>query len=864
MADDIKSLVSKLGPVSKQILEISAQETVSHGNSTIEIEHFLRSALEDKQSAISLCVEQQKLDRTKIIQELLQSIDTFPKSASRTPTFSGQIITALREAWTVGSVEFDLSSINTATFLYACLGELGLKATLSNASAELYRVDRNVLSQNLKKVLDRSKEKIGSTEAITEDIAQNETNLTKFTKDLTEQARQGKIDPVIGRDKEIHEVVNILLRRRQNNPILLGKPGVGKTAIVEGLAQKLCANELSQHLSDVRLLALDLTQMAAGASVKGEYEKRLKGIINEVENAPDKVILFIDEAHTLIGAGGEAGKSDAANILKPALARGELRVIAATTFSEYKKYIEKDAALDRRFQPVKVEEPSNQMTKSLLTGLAHKLEEHHNVRIDQQAIDTAVELSTRYIVNRQQPDKAISVLDTACSKVSARQGSKPVEIQDLEHQLSVCEIEKKRLESDNRMLLADDHVIDEINSKVALIHSKIAELDEKFKAECALGDKIEAIEKDILSSGLSSDQTDELLRLRADMSELQTTMPMIENSVSKRTVASVIADWTSIPIAKLLNRPEEKINNLKQDLLASIFGQDHACQIISDRMRMAAAGLNDPNRPLGVFLLVGPSGVGKTETAKALADLLFLGGKEMITINMSEFQEAHSVASLRGAPPGYVGYGEGGVLTEAVKRTPHNVLLLDEFEKAHNDVREVFYQVFDEGRLDDSDGDRVDFRNTLIFVTSNAASAVISRYSKQGQFGSIAMEQELSDELNRIFSPALVGRMNIVPYQALGNDILKKIAVEKFSQIADRLEANFGIDVTLDDKLLDALTSEASTNEHSGARGLIHLIETYVVPKITDVVLEVISAKQTVSRISVSYKNHVIEVEIFE
>jgi len=862
LPDDIKSLVNKLGTRTKALLELSAQEAVSAGNSTIEVEHFLKCSLDDGQSAISLIIDSQKLSRSVALLELSRAIEKFPKSASRTPTFSSQLITGLREAWTAASVEFDLNYIDSGTFLYAVLGELGLKATISNASAELYKVEKMKILRDIKKISQRSNEKNMVETENNSNLSEEKTYLTKFTKDLTEMATLEKIDPVIGRDKEIHEVVNILLRRRQNNPILLGKPGVGKTAIVEGLAQKLISGELTNHLTNVRLVSLDLTLMAAGASVKGEYEKRLKGIIDEIEQSKDTIILFIDEAHSLIGAGGEAGKSDAANILKPALARGELRVIAATTFGEYKKYIEKDAALERRFQAVKVEEPSNEMTKSLLVGLAHKLEEHHSVRIDQRAIELAVELSTRYIVNRQQPDKAISVLDTACSKLSATSGSIPIEIQDLQHQLKIFEIERKRIETDTRLFLATDEDLKSADEKISFLQKKISVLDEEFQTEKNLVKRISILEAQAIELTDVRQASRELEDIRRQQNlTVHDKMPLIEGSVSSRTVAGVISDWTGIPASKLLNRPEEKIKHLNEDLLGTIFGQDHACKIVSDRMRMTAAGLHDPQRPLGVFLLVGPSGVGKTETAKALADILFLGGREMITINMSEFQEAHSVAGLRGAPPGYVGYGEGGVLTEAVKRTPHNIILLDEFEKAHRDVQEIFFQVFDEGRLDDSDGERVNFQNTLILVTSNVGSEIISRYAKNNKFGSNSMELELNHELNLKFSPALLGRMNVVPYKTLDEKVLKKIAVDKFFQIAGRLEKNFNIDVTLNDELVEILTQEALQNEQGGARSLIQLIETYILPRITDFVLDIISSDDTPDGIIVSYKDGDVRVE---
>jgi type VI secretion system protein VasG len=862
MADDVKSLVAKLAPKTKIILERAAQEAVSHGNSTIEVEHFLKCSLDEEKSAIVIALKRLKEDRNIIARELNSAIERFPKSASRTPTFSSQLLSGFREAWTIGSVEFEADAINTCTFLYAALTELGLKAAISNSSPTLCAIDVNILAQKLKVFLAQSSEETSlSSRDELEEVSEN-SPLLLYTQDLTAKADDKNLDPVIGRDNEIHEIINILMRRRQNNPILLGKPGVGKTAVIEGLAQKINSGDVPKQLNEVRLLALDLTQMAAGASIKGEYEKRLKSVIKEVEENSSKTILFIDEAHSLIGAGGEAGKSDAANILKPALARGELRVIAATTFAEYKKHIEKDAALDRRFQPVKIEEPSIETTKTLLSGLAHMLEDHHGVRIDQQAIDAAVELSSRYIISRQQPDKAISILDTACAKLSSAQGGKPIPIQNLMHQLEVNQIELDRLEHDKRLLLIGEKELSLMNDKIEVINSKIANLNEQYQIEQELVENILEIENKGMSKHLSPELSESLLEERQNLINVQGDFPLKEISVSRRTVASAVSDWTGIPLANLLNKPEEKLNTIYVDLKNTIFGQDYACKVVSDRMRLSAAGLNDPGRPLGVFLLVGPSGVGKTETAKAIADLLFLGAGEMITINMSEFQESHSVASLRGAPPGYVGYGEGGVLTEAVKRTPHNVLLLDEFEKAHMDVREIFYQVFDEGRLDDSDGDRVDFCNTIIFVTSNTGSEIITAYAKNGKFSSAEMDSDLNISLSSEFSPALLGRMNIVPYTTLSYQVLKQIALDKFSEIAERLEKNFGFDVTLDNGLMDLLIKDAMQNNKSGARGLIHLIEIHVLPKITDVVLTLVADNKQINNLHVSYKNNDIDVVV--
>ena len=856
MSDDIKSLINKLTSKSKYILEQAAHCAVSYSNSTIEIEHFLKSALEENRSEIDTAAREFSLDRNEILKELNRAIEGFPKSASRTPTFSGQLVKAFREAWTVGSVEFELNNIGSGVILLACLSDLGLKAATSIASPTLYQIKQSDLYSKLGNIIKTSIESDLETDKIKNsgNVNDDGTSLSKYTVDLTSAAKSQSIDAVIGRDKEINELIDILLRRRQNNPILLGKPGVGKTALVEGFAIKLEVGAVPDALVGVRLLSLDLAQLGAGAGVRGEFEKRLKTLIKEVETATTPVILFIDEAHALIGSGGEAGKSDAANILKPALARGDLRIIAATTWGEYKKHFEKDAALVRRFQPVKVDEPSDEATKRLLASVAIKLEAHHKVRIEKSAIDSSVELSTRYIASRQQPDKAISLLDTACAKLASSAQKKPSIIQDLQNDLKIRELELGRLVTEKRLLVVDDESIALLETEIVKLQEDVITFENQSEVEREIIEKIVIIEKEAAKTDLSKEKTDDLLLLRNKLKNVQKGSPIRGVVVNEKTVASVVSSWTGIPLSNLTHRPEAKLSDLNDNLSEKIFGQEFACSVISDRMKVASAGLN-------VFFLVGPSGVGKTETAKAVADLLFLGKSEMITINMSEYQEAHSVAGLKGAPPGYVGYGEGGVLTEAVKRTPYNVILLDEFEKAHNDVRELFYQVFDEGRLDDSDGEKVDLRNTIIFVTSNSCSDFISSCYHSGEFSSSDMMTKLTDKLQQEFQPALLGRMTIVPYIPLSNKILKKIAIEQFTIIAERLESNFNVDVDLDNNLVDTIIRQAAKNENAGARGLIQVIELYILPKLSEIVVDLISRKSQISKLKIGMQNGGIHIE---
>lgn len=863
MSDDIKSLINKLTTKSKFVLEQAAHSAVSYSNSTVEIEHFLKSAIEENGSEIETAIRKFSLDKIKILNELNIALDKFPKSGSRTPTFSGQLVQSFREAWTVGSVEFELNKIGSGSILLACLSDLGLKAALSISSPTLYEIKHSDLYIKLTDIIKTSPE--NSLEPDKANLlsknSTDDTSLLKYTLDLTAAAKNKSLDPVIGRDREINELIDILLRRRQNNPILLGKPGVGKTALVEGFAIKLESEEVPNALIGVRVLSLDLAQLAAGAGVRGEFEKRLKSLIKEVETAASPIILFIDEAHALIGSGGESGKSDAANILKPALARGDMRIIAATTWGEYKKHFEKDAALVRRFQPIKVDEPSEFSTKQLLASVAIKLEDHHKVRVEKSAIDSAVELSTRYIASRQQPDKAISLLDTACAKVASSAQKNPSIIQDLQNKLKIRSLELKRLIKEKRLLLIGDEAIDSFKDEIKDINSKIITFEKQSNLEKEIIEDIVKIENRASDFDLSQEETEKLIDLRNNLKGVQKGLPIRGAVVNNETVASVVASWTGIPLSNIINNPEAKLNNLSDDLSNKILGQEIACKIISDRMKVASAGLNDPSRPLGVFFLVGPSGVGKTETAKVVADLLFLGSGEMITINMSEYQEPHSVAGLKGAPPGYVGYGEGGVLTEAVKRTPYNVVLLDEFEKAHNDVRELFYQVFDEGRLDDSDGERVDLRNTIIFVTSNSCSEFISSSYRSGKFSSSEMMTKLMEKLQQEFPPALLGRMTVVPYIPLSHNILKNIAIKQFSIIAERLEKNFNLDVDLDHTLIENIIVQSASNKDAGARGLIQLIDLHVLPRLSEIIVELLSSKAQVDKLIIKMQNGNIHIE---
>jgi type VI secretion system protein VasG len=859
---DLRGIVSKLNIKSKTVLEAAAHEAVSNLNNSVEIEHFLKSCIEIRDTDIEFIFKKLGVKSEVVLSELQNSIDKFPKLGSRTPSFSSQLVSVFNEAWSISSVEYGLQEIRTGILLYAILNDVGLKAALSISTKTLCEIDSKRVGAHLEEVFGKSSESI-STKAPVVPFGDGSPNsfISKYTVDLTDQAKSDLLDPVIARDKEINEMIDILQRRRQNNPILLGLPGVGKTALVEGLARKIVAESVPSSLTGVKLFSLDLAQLSAGAGVKGEFEKRLKGLIKEIQDSNTSCLLFIDEAHSLIGAGGLEGKSDAANILKPALARGTLRVIAATTWSEYKKHIEKDAALVRRFQTVVVEEPTVEDTKKMLGAIVLNLEKHHLVRVDQSAIDTAVELSVRYISNRCLPDKAIALIDTACSRVALSQQPKPVLIQDLENDLLITTSETERLIVQNRLNEVDYSLIVIAQRKIKKIKNQITVLKNQAKNEQEFILSIKELERISLDRDLTVGELERLKISQDKLIALQTGAVVRRSKVDQSVVREIISTWTGIPVSNLSNKPEQKLLNLSSDLNENILGQTNACALISGRLQVAAAGLNDPNRPVGVFLLLGSSGVGKTETAKVVADIMFSGRGSMTTINMSEYQEAHSVAGLRGAPPGYIGFGEGGVLTEAVKRNPYNVVLLDEFEKAHKDVRELFYQVFDEGKLDDSDGVSVDFRNTIIFVTSNASSGLVYDFYKRKKFGSQEMMKELSVELADFFQPALLGRMTMVPFSPLSKTVLKKITIKEFQKISLRLENSFNVDVELDEVLVDVIVQHAESDYSAGARSIIQLIDIHVLPKISETVLGLFIEHPNMKKIFLSFSENVVTVK---
>ena len=676
---------------------------------------------------------------------------------------------------------------------------------------------------------------------------------------------------MLGRDSEIRQMVDILTRRRQNNPILTGEAGVGKTAVVEGFAQRLVDGDVPESLRNVTVRTLDLALLQAGAGIKGEFENRLKGLVEEVKSSPTPIILFIDEAHTMIGAGGAAGQNDAANILKPALARGELRTIAATTWSEYKKYFEKDPALARRFQVVKVEEPTEAKCQVMLRGLVPVLEKHHNVRILDEGLVAAVKFSHRYLPDRQLPDKAVSVLDTACARLALGQSATPPAIEDATRQIDDCAVQTRILERESALGADHSEGLAALAKHKDAVESRLAELKGRWEKERDLVGKIRDVRGKLeAASGAPGTQasgdgaavqtaTDasalrvELAALNTELEQLQGETPLMRVCVDSQIVGEVVAAWTGIPIGKMLRDEMQSVLSLESTLGKRVIGQNHALDMLSERIRTSKAGLEDPGKPIGVFLLVGPSGVGKTETALALADLLYGGERNMITINMSEFQEAHTVSTLKGSPPGYVGYGEGGVLTEAVRRRPYSVVLLDEVEKAHPDVLELFFQVFDKGRMEDGEGREIDFKNTIIILTSNAGTDTLMKLTADPETmpSPAGLVKALKPELDKVFKPAFLGRLVIVPYFPVRDEALKLIVRLKLGKIQRRIQETHRIALTHDEALIDEVAKRC-TEVESGARNVDNILTNTLLPEISRQILERLAERQKLAPIHVT------------
>lgn len=872
MSLNLKSLIGKLNDSTRNALEAAAGLCVARTHYDIEIEHFLLKALDNAGNDIVWILKQYGVDRSRLTAELQRSLDRLKSGNARSPAFSPYLVKLLTEAWTVATIEYDATLIRTGFVLLALLQSDELSRMIRDVSKELQLIPVEAFRKDFYAVTEKSSETTEASasaapadggEALRPAGSGKTQHLDQYTVNLTAHAKTGKIDPVLGRDQEIRQVIDILMRRRQNNPILTGEAGVGKTAVVEGFALRLASSDVPPALRNVQLHSLDLALLQAGAGVKGEFENRLKGLINEVKSSPHPIVLFIDEAHTMIGAGGQAGQNDAANLLKPALARGELRTIAATTWSEYKKFFEKDAALARRFQVVKVEEPTETQCDGMLRGMVAALEKHHQLRILDEAVTATVRLSHRYLAGRQLPDKAVSVLDTACARLALGQNTTPPAIEDATRRIDDLKVQKQILQRETTV--GEDHAerLAVIEEQLAASEATIAKLNAQWQQEVELVRQIRAM-RNALETGAESVPAEgggkagvkpslkALEALEEQLQRVQGENPLLHVCVDEQIVGEVISAWTGIPVGKMVKDEIASVLDLDKHLRSRVIGQDHALGTIAQRIITSRARMDDPGKPVGVFMLVGPSGVGKTETALALSDLLYGGERNVITINMSEFQEAHTVSTLKGSPPGYVGYGEGGVLTEAVRRRPYSVVLLDEVEKAHPDVLELFFQVFDKGNMEDGEGRSIDFRNTIIILTSNAATDTLMKLTadKETMPDSEGLALAIKPELNKIFKPAFLGRLIVVPYFPVRDEALRQIIRLKLGKIQRRIQENHRIALTVDDSVLDEVAKRC-TEVESGARNVDNILSNTMLPEISREVLARMAQEAPAERVQV-------------
>jgi len=906
MSINLKTLIGKLADTCRRTAERAANLCMARGHYEVDLEHLFLALLEQPGSDFALIARHSSVSLEQLERDLTTEISHFRDGNTRTPVFSSRLPTLFEHAWLIASLDSHTTRIRSGHLLLALLTQPELAQLAQRASAQFARFKLDEIKHDFAKLTRGSSEAGESVDFADAPTGEGDAGdsgapapnalgktpaLDQFTTHLTQRARDGKLDPVVGRDTEIRQAIDILMRRRQNNPILTGEAGVGKTAVVEGLALKIVEGDVPPPLQGVELHTLDMGLLQAGASVKGEFENRLKNVIDEVKKSPRPIILFIDEAHTMIGAGGSAGQNDAANLLKPALARGELRTLAATTWGEYKKYFEKDAALARRFQVIKVEEPGEELAAAMLRGMVPLMEKHFNVRILDEAVTEACRLSHRYIAGRQLPDKGVSVLDTACARVALGQTATPAAIDDARKQLARLAAEIGALEREEAAGSAHDKRLAALRAQQTEVEATLKADEQRWEAERAVVEQIKTLRSELETAtapvaetamadagtaGNSQPATAKkkkaagksvaahpgkarLQKLYDELAALQGETPLIPIQVDGIVIAEIVAAWTGIPLGKMVKDEIRTVRQLKPALQARVIGQDHALEDIAQRVRTARANLEDPNKPKGVFLFVGPSGVGKTETALALADILYGGERKLITINMSEYQEAHTVSGLKGSPPGYVGYGEGGVLTEAVRRSPYSVVLLDEIERAHPDVLEMFFQVFDKGVMDDAEGREIDFRNTLIILTSNVGSSQIMQACLNKPAEELpdadALAELLRPALYKAFKPAFLGRMKVIPYYPIGDDVLSQIIHLKLDRVGKRVAANHQAEFTWDDALVDAVLARC-TEVDSGAHNVDHILNGSLLPEVADSVLARMAEGGAIAKIKVGADKH--------
>ena len=892
------ALFGKLNPLGYKSIESATVFCKLRGNPYVELVHWIHQILQNQDSDLHQIVRHYGLDPSRLAADITAALDKLPRGATSISDLSPHLEDAVERGWVYGSLMFGELQVRTGHLIVGMLKTPGLKNVLLGLSKEFAKLKPEDLAENFAKITAASPENAMSAQdgsgmpaaapgeasgAMPPAQMGKQEALKRFSVDLTEMARSGKMDPIIGRDDEIRQMIDILMRRRQNNPIITGEAGVGKTALVEGFAQRIAKGDVPPSLKDVTVRALDLGLLQAGASMKGEFENRLRQVIDEVQSSPKPIILFIDEIHTLIGAGGAAGQNDAANLLKPALARGTLRTIGATTRAEYKKYFEEDPALTRRFQEIKVDEPSPEKAIDMMRRLAAPLEKHHRVQILDSAIEAAVKLSHRYIQGRQLPDKAVSLLDTACARVAVSQYATPAEVEDCMRRIQNDEVELEIITREEAIGYNHARRRAEVEARLAEQRERLAALEKRWKDELELVNQILAIRARLRAAGQSipdpgsaatpppnpqaplaeplSEESRlaalaELNALQARLQEMQGETPLILPCVDDAAVGAVVADWTGIPVGRMVKDDIQAVLKLADILNERIIGQRHALEAIAQRIRTSRAGLENPNKPIGVFLLAGTSGVGKTETALALAEALYGGEQNVITINMSEYQEAHKVATLMGSPPGYVGYGKGGVLTEAVRRKPYSVVLLDEVEKAHPDVHEIFFQVFDKGVMKDSEGRDINFKNTIILLTTNVGTDLIMNMCKDPALlpEPEGIAQALREPLLKVFPAALLGRLTVIPYYPLTDEMLQAITRLQLGRVQKRVAANHGVPFEYDQAVVDLIVSRC-TERDSGGRMVDAILTQTLLPTISQELLTRLMNGGAISRIAVTVKD---------
>lgn len=862
------NLVSKLEPSLKDALEQAAGDAMSQTANAIEIEHWFMKMIAQQDAALMSFLKSQNVDMNKLVGELTNRIERLPKGASGQPTISGALSELMEDAWVQASVNFGHGSIHSLHLLIGMLqaDAFGVKKLNLNSLQTVSQEALNSKTEQIKQTTTISSTAGGATQGAAP-AASGGGALEKYTVNLTQQARDGKIDPISGRNTEVRQAIDILCRKRQNNPILVGEPGVGKTAVVEGLALRIASGEVPSVIQGVEIHSLDLGLLQAGASIKGEFENRLKDVINEVKSSQTPIIVFIDEAHTLIGAGGAAGQNDAANLLKPALARGEFRSIAATTWAEYKKYFEKDPALTRRFQVVKVEEPSAEDALQMLRGIAVSLKSHHNVFIREDALEAAVNLSIRYLPARQLPDKAISLLDTACARIALTQSAKPERIEYLEQQIRYLNSELDAYQIEDTLLTEQAEDRQSLSDEVAKMGIELEELNKKWQAELDLVGQIntlsEEIQTQLQEDSIEASKQEALQNLLNKLAEVQAESPLVFPMVDSEVIAEVISSWTGIPAGSMVKGEVAELLNLEKALHKRVIGQDTAISELAKSIRISRAGLTDSRKPVGVFLMCGPSGVGKTETAMALADEVFGGGDNLTIINMTEFKEEHKISMLLGSPAGYVGFGEGGVLTEAIRRNPYSVLLLDEMEKAHPGVHDLFYQIFDKGHIKDSEGRTVDFKNTIIIMTSNAADQAICDICEENEVrpANDELVEDIRPALQEYFKPAFLGRATIVPYYPLNEEELGQITQISLNRISKKLAEKYKASFSWDASFVDFIVSR-NTDPTTGGRAIEQIINRSLMPRLAEECIQRLSEELPISNVSVDIESQTGDIKL--